>query len=583
MTRNSPDEAQNTSAKDLGPTLVVSRAGGTDQDTQVPLKAGTILCDDYRIQSVLLRDDASITYEADDLQLGVPVTIKEYFPSDVAQRDGGTQDIVFETHGTPEHQSALDRFVREAQTLVRLHHANVVRAHRVFEANGSAYIVLDYEDSKSLQQWSDELGRKPSQTELDRIVGPVLDALAAIHAASVLHRDICPDNILIRASGTPVITGFGSARIEEGTPSNVKSIVIASDFTAPEVMTIDHAKQGPATDIYGLAATLYYLVTGKRPISGGARLIKDGLTPASLLAGSGYREEFLTALDAALSVAVQARPQSIAAWEGIRGRVDDAPPIVGATVLHEPVNSEAQRTQPRTAFANVATQVATQLEKLPDPENLGSSAEKLFQPVALASAFTGLALYAIGTGFGVAAMLEILAIAMMFLHGFLPMHHFLNSESSQPAAILENVETATKRGAWSICSILFLMAVLPLLASRYLPQNPDAPFELLTLIVGVPALLMMMFALTSTPAKPGLRSRVFGIFNILIILYVLLLWVLFLVATTLTTNQPSTVGAVGQFNRYIYFVGPLAAATLGIYVFLCRMAAKQRFRHGAWT
>ena len=212
----------------------------------------------------------------------------------------------------------------------------------------------------------------------------------------------------------------------------------------------------------------------------------------------------------------------------------------------------------------MATQVATQLEKLPDPENLGSSAEKLFQPVALASAFTGLALYAIGTGFGVAAMLEILAIAMMFLHGFLPMHRVLNSESSQPAAILENVETATKRGAWSICSILFLMAVLPLLASRYLPQNPDAPFELLTLIVGVPALLMMMFALTSTPAKPGLRSRVFGIFNILIILYVLLLWVLFLVATTLTTNQPSTVGAVGQFNRYIYFVGPLAAATLGI-------------------
>lgn len=579
-----PDSAGIKAEAEIGPTLVISRPEDLlDDESQVPLEPGTLVDGDYRIHSVAAIDHASITYRAEDMQLGIPVALKEYFPAGVASRDG--EQVVFEAPGSDEHETALSRFIREAQTLVRFHHSNVVRAHRVFEANNSAYIVLDFEQGQSLRDWYEGLARAPSQSELDRITVPLLAALSAVHGAGVLHRDIRPANILIRSSGAPVLCGFGSARIASAAV-NTKSIVVASDYTAPEVAAIDHARQGPCTDIYGLAATLYELVTGNRPDSGAARLVKDSLRPAKTAAAPGYRDEFLDAIDAALRVDSLARPQSVDAWDAIRPPHGLAEPLPDTVVREQPAPSPASQAaishgQPEeamhTRLTAFATRVSTHLETLPDPGDLlSSSSERFFQPVALVSAFAGLALYATQASFGIAAILIVLSIALLFLHGFLPMHRFINSSTSKQSAIINDAESATHKGTWSMFSILLLMALLPLIASRLLPPNPDAPIELLSLIVGVPTMVMLLFALSKVPVQRGWLSLLFGVANILIVLFVLFIWTLNLIVMA---EQQNNADAIGQFNRYVYVLAPIAAAALGVYVFLCRMSARQRLRH----
>ena len=114
---------------------------------------------------------------------------------------------------TSEHQTATfewgrTSFLREARTLARFRHPSVVQVTRVFEAYSTAYMVMIFEQGQSFATWLKTLGRSPTQEELDRIAGPLLDALEMMHAESFLHRDIAPDNIIVRADGTPVLLGF---------------------------------------------------------------------------------------------------------------------------------------------------------------------------------------------------------------------------------------------------------------------------------------------------------------------------------------------------------------------------------------
>ena len=156
------------------------------------------------------------------------------------------------------------------------------------------------------------------------------------------------------------------------------------------------------------------------------------------------------------------------------------------------------------------------------------------------------------------------------------MHRFINSSTSKQSAIINDAESATHKGTWSMFSILLLMALLPLIASRLLPPNPDAPIELLSLIVGVPTMVMLLFALSKVPVQRGWLSLLFGVANILIVLFVLFIWTLNLIVMA---EQQNNADAIGQFNRYVYVLAPIAAAALGVYVFLCRMSARQRLRH----
>ncbi len=278
------------------------------------LPVGTRLAEDYRIERILGAGGFGITYLAEETPLARLVTIKEYFPVDFAVRDGNQAAQPRSQDCTGDYQWGLDRFLDEARTLARFNHPNIVRVYRFFRENNSGFMVLHYEDGKSFKAWLKSLGRAPRQHELDRVVPPLLDALALIHASDYLHRDIAPDNIIIRTDGSPVLIDFGSARSDIAQHSRTVSALVKPGYSPYEQYATTGRQQGPWTDIYSLAATLYQAVTGKRPPDSPSRMVEDELVPARDAAISAYRPGFLAAIDAALALDVTARPRSVDDW-----------------------------------------------------------------------------------------------------------------------------------------------------------------------------------------------------------------------------------------------------------------------------
>jgi serine/threonine protein kinase len=280
----------------------------------ISLQSGTELVDDYRIDRVLGAGGFGITYLADEIALDRRVTIKEYFPSDFAARSDGIDALPKSQDCSSDYQWGLDRFMEEAQTLARFDHPNIVRVYRYFLANNTGYMVLHFEEGQSLKSWLKGLKRAPRQNELDAIITKLLDALELIHQADFLHRDIAPDNIIIRRDGQPVLIDFGSARGEIASNSKTVSALVKPGYSPYEQYAETSRQQGPWTDIYALAATLYHAVTGKRPPDAPSRMVKDELRSASEAAVGAYRKNFLKAIDKALSLKTGARPRSIASW-----------------------------------------------------------------------------------------------------------------------------------------------------------------------------------------------------------------------------------------------------------------------------
>ena len=280
----------------------------------IALQSGSELVGDYRIERVLGAGGFGITYLAGELALDRLVTIKEYFPSDFAARSDGVEAVPRSQDCDADYRWGLDRFIEEAQTLAKFNHPNIVRVYRYFRANNTGYMVLHFEEGQSLKSWLKALGRAPRQKELDAIVAPLLDALELIHKADFLHRDIAPDNIIVRKDGEPVLIDFGSARGEIAAHSKTVSALVKPGYSPYEQYAETSRQQGPWTDIYALGATLYHAITGKRPADSPSRMVKDELVAARAAALSAFRPGFLAAIDHALALPVEARPQTVAAW-----------------------------------------------------------------------------------------------------------------------------------------------------------------------------------------------------------------------------------------------------------------------------
>jgi serine/threonine protein kinase len=279
------------------------------------LPEGTELVGDYRIRRVLGTGGFGITYLADEPALGRLVTIKEYFPAEfAARRNRGAAPRSKEV--ADDYQWGLDRFIEEAQTLARFDHPNVVRVHRYFRANNTAYMVLHFEEGGSFRAWLKGLKRAPRQAELDRMITPLLDALDIIHSADFLHRDIAPDNIMVRKDGSPVLIDFGSARGALASHSRTVSALVKPGYSPYEQYATSGTNQGPWTDIYALGATLYHAITGKRPPDAPSRVVNDEYVLAREAALGSYRGSFLAAIDKALRIEIGERPQHIADWRG---------------------------------------------------------------------------------------------------------------------------------------------------------------------------------------------------------------------------------------------------------------------------
>ena len=278
----------------------------------------------YEIERVLGQGGFGITYQARDTNLDRSVAIKEYLPVDIARR-GELGEVEPRSAGDAElYQHGMARFLVEAKTLNRFDHPNIVRVYSVFEANSTAYMVMRYEEGEALSELLERVKTLPEE-QLVAMACPLLDGLEQIHAAGFIHRDVQPANIYLRRDGTPVLLDFGAAR-EATSGARTMTILVAPGY-APIEQYYAHGEQGPWTDIYGLAASLYRAIAGTPPIDAIERSrgilgsTRDMLVPA-LVAGHGrYSSSFLAAIDHALMFNEHERPPSAVEWaEELRGR-----------------------------------------------------------------------------------------------------------------------------------------------------------------------------------------------------------------------------------------------------------------------
>ena len=272
--------------------------------------------DQYVISGVLGRGGFGITYLVHDEALQKDFALKEFFPEDLVIRDGTSIRFTAKPHSESDYRWGLKKFYDEARLLAQFSHSNIVSVRRVFEENNSAYMLLDFVSGSTLEKWLQGLDSPPTQEELDLIATPLLSALELVHANRTWHLDISPDNVMIRATdGAPILLDFGASRFEIKQHSQlVSALVFKSGYSAPEQYTSNADRYGPWTDIYAFAATLHRAISGTRPIEATSRQLTDELRPAALIGKGRYRDKFLKAVDWALKLPPQDRPQSIPEW-----------------------------------------------------------------------------------------------------------------------------------------------------------------------------------------------------------------------------------------------------------------------------
>jgi tRNA A-37 threonylcarbamoyl transferase component Bud32 len=257
--------------------------GGRVLDSRFALPAGTVLDGSYRIVRVVGTGGFGITYEAEDIALSTKVALKEYYPDEFGDRDARLSVRPKSERHKQTFEWGRQSFLKEARTLARFEHPSIVRVARVFEAHSTAYMVMGFERGQSFESWLKGLGRPPMQAELDAIVAPLLAALQVMHAANFLHRDIAPDNIIVRADGSPVLLDFGAARRSVAEMSRAMTGIVKAGYSPHEQYASDARLQGPWSDLYALGGTLYRAVTGFPPEE--ATLRVEGHLPSGISGG----------------------------------------------------------------------------------------------------------------------------------------------------------------------------------------------------------------------------------------------------------------------------------------------------------
>jgi len=300
------------------------------------LPAGTMI-QEYRLTRILGIGGFGIVYVAENVYLDETVAIKEFLPVGLATRVEGTQVAPLSRDKEEIYNWALKKYLEEAKILWELSrpipHRSIVRVTRFHEDNGTAYMVMDYEEGQPLSSILKKSGTLPEE-QIKAILYPLLDGLEKVHAASIWHRDIKPDNILVRADGSPVLIDFGAAHRDMiGNDQSLIS-VFSPAYAAPEQVYQD-GKQGPWTDIYALGVTLYRATTGVVPPSVSERYKDTMCPPASEVAHNTYSPALLHAIDAALILAPEARPQSIKEWRNLieQGEPQESVGVDDKTVL----------------------------------------------------------------------------------------------------------------------------------------------------------------------------------------------------------------------------------------------------------
>ncbi len=299
--------------------------GITAERNPLELLPGTLLKDQYLVGRALGHGGFGITYLGWDTNLKLKVALKEYFPSQWASRQAGSSGVSVHSQEAAQHfKDGLEKFLDEGRTLARFHQVpGIVSVLNFFRENHTGYLVMSFVEGITLKQYLEKQGGKISAEAAVRVLLPVMDALAQVHEAGVLHRDISPDNIYITHSGQVKLLDFGAARMALGEEQKSLSVIYKPGFAPPE-QYMSQGKQGRWTDVYALAATLYQAITGITPSQSVERFYRDELkSPSSL--GEKISPAVEAALLKALAVDFQHRFQSMREFQN--ALMEDGVPV----------------------------------------------------------------------------------------------------------------------------------------------------------------------------------------------------------------------------------------------------------------
>jgi serine/threonine protein kinase len=355
--------ANNDYMNDPSPSSTIS------VDNLIPLAVGAQL-QEFVVERVVGIGGFGIVYQAHDSLLRRTVAIKEYMPTSMAARgDGATVSLRSSSH-SQDFETGKAGFIDEARMLAQFKHPALIEVFRFWEQNSTAYMATPFYEGRTLKQRLRDTPGIPDEAVLKKILLPVLDALEHMHLAQVYHRDISPDNIMVLTDGRPILLDLGAARRLETENAQALTVLVKPGYAPIEQYAGDAAvQQGPWTDIYGWGASAYFALTGKPPPPSASRIMSDSIIKLADANIADYSNDFLAAIDAALAVRPDDRPQSIAALKSLFtvetvsvGAKADAPVALAVEIdsdLEKTILFEATRQHDRATASVVPTSVAS--------------------------------------------------------------------------------------------------------------------------------------------------------------------------------------------------------------------------------
>jgi serine/threonine protein kinase len=333
----------------------------TDVDPPSALPRGTRL-GEFELRRVLGIGGFGIVYLAFDHALEREVAVKEYMPASLAGRTETMHVSLRSQSDADTFSLGLKSFVNEARMLASFDHPSLLKVHRFWEANGTAYMAMPVLSGRTIKDVRAGMDQPPDEAWLRALLDPLLGAIDRLHGKGVYHRDIAPDNIVLEDGGLPVLLDFGAARRVISDKSQTLTAILKPAYAPIEQYgEAGSVKQGPWTDFYALGATLHYMLLGRPPSPATARAVHDDHQPLAGQALVGCSENFLQIIDWMLAPRPIDRPQSVAALrDALDGRV--LPPV------RRPPPVEPQADWQRTQVLGSGSTVApTQTQRTQTP------------------------------------------------------------------------------------------------------------------------------------------------------------------------------------------------------------------------
>ena len=372
------------------PTMATQRTERTESAPHQPhtedtlsLPIGTRL-GEFELTHRIGEGGFGIVYKAWDHTLDRHVALKEYLPSSIATRIGQTRISCRSERHRETFEAGLKSFINEAKLLARFDHPSLVKVYRFWEAHGTAYMVMPFYEGITMRDTVRAMPQPPDEAWLMEMLSSLTDALAVIHAEQCYHRDIAPDNVmLLNGSGRPLLLDFGAARRVIGDMTQALTVILKPGYAPVEQYAeVPGMKQGAWTDVYALAAVVYWCVTGKTPPPSVGRMLHDSCVPLAEAAAGRYSAGFLEAIDRALVVRPELRTQDIDALRrdlglapsAVPGGASPARPIdPDATVIRAPrTGAPTVVPAPAPTLQPTATRAATTKTEVPPPRTVAA-------------------------------------------------------------------------------------------------------------------------------------------------------------------------------------------------------------------